>query len=91
MSNENTNNKNTRRDCVTIRELARELMPNWNERDWFEWYPDVFFLTSKVMEISGAYRFAVEFEKQEYLNFYKKDEVEIEEFNNTLNNGNNMF
>jgi len=44
---------------ITVKQFAQELMPHWDENDWFRWPPDLFALTSIVLKTTGLYRYAV--------------------------------
>jgi hypothetical protein len=44
---------------ITVTEFAKELMSDWEPDEWFRWPPDVFALTSKLLKITGIYRYAV--------------------------------
>lgn len=44
---------------ISPKRLARALMPKWTEDDWFEWPPDIFALTSILLQTTGVYRYVV--------------------------------
>jgi hypothetical protein len=57
--------KNGTDNCsVTIKQLAKELMPDWEkdekrEKNWFYWPPDIFALTSIFLKTTGIYCYTV--------------------------------
>jgi hypothetical protein len=57
-------NHGTNKSSVTIKQLAKELMPDWEknekkDKNWFQWPPDIFALTSIFLKTTGIYCYTV--------------------------------